>query len=127
MIPVVLAVALGGMYWGGKMVQFTVDSRAVVDIMNGLYSHEPHLMHLLCLLVFFAVTYDFWFEAIDIARCKNTLADALSHSNLSQFLSQVQGQVDPHPLGIPESLMALDANWTLAPWRELFRFTLRQV
>lgn len=44
MIPVVLAVALGGKYWGGKMVQFTVDNRAVVDIVNGLYSHEPHLI-----------------------------------------------------------------------------------
>ena len=53
MIPVVLAAALGGKYWGGKMVQFRVDNRAVVDIVNGLYSHEPHLMHLLRLLVFF--------------------------------------------------------------------------
>ena len=47
-----------------------------------------------------------------------TLADALSHGNPSQFLSQVQSWVDPHPLAIPESLMALDANQTLAPWRE---------
>ena len=130
MIPVVLAAALGGKYWGGKMVRFRVDNRAVVDIVNGLYSHKPHLMHLLRLLVFFAATYDFWFEATHIAGSKNTMADALSRDNLSLFLSQGPSQVDPHPLAVPESLMALlalEASWTSAPWRELFKLTLRQV
>ena len=130
MIPVVLAAALGGKYWGGKMVRFRVDNRAVVDIVNGLYSHEPHLMHLLRLLVFFAATYDFWFKATHIAGSQNTLADALSRDNLSLFLSQGPSQVDPHPLVVPESLMALlalEASWTSAPWRELFSLTLRQV
>ena len=52
------------------MVGFRVDNRAVVDIVNCLYSHEPHLMHLLRLLVFFAATYDFWFEAPTLPAAK---------------------------------------------------------
>ena len=79
---------------------------------------------------FFAATYDFWFEATHIAGSQNTLADALSRDNLSLFLSQGPSQVDPHPLVVPESLMALlalEASWTLAPCRELFSLTLRQV
>ena len=70
------------------MVRFRVDNRAVVDIVNGLYSHGPHLMHLLQLLVFFAATYDIWFEATHITGSQNTLADALSRDNLSLFFSQ---------------------------------------
>ena len=129
LVPVVIAAALWGKHWRGKLIRFRVDNMAVVEILNSLYSHNSHLMHLIRLLVFFSATYDFWFSASHISGTHNTLADALSRNNSSSFLSQVE-RVDPSPGLVPEALLvllALDASWTSAPWRELFNITLRQV
>lgn len=59
LIPVVLAAALYGREWRGKVVQFVVDNLAVVEIIRATYSKEPHLMHLIRLLVFFASMFNF--------------------------------------------------------------------
>ena len=59
LIPVVLAAALYGREWKGKIVQFIVDNLAVVEIIKATYSRESHLMHLIKLLVFFASKFDF--------------------------------------------------------------------
>lgn len=58
LIPVVIAAALYGREWVGRLVQFWVDNAAVVDIIHSTYSRESHLMHLVRLLVFFAAARD---------------------------------------------------------------------
>ena len=66
LIPVVLAAATFGRIWPGKIVQFVVDNKAVVSVLNSIYSKEVHIMHLVRLLVFFAARYNFWFSATHI-------------------------------------------------------------
>ena len=59
LIPVVLAAASFGNQWAGKVVQFVVDNKAVVDVLNSTFCSDTHLMHLIRLLVFFAGKYNF--------------------------------------------------------------------
>lgn len=44
LIPAVVAAALYGKYWAGKVVQFVIDNQAVVDILKSGYSRKDHLM-----------------------------------------------------------------------------------
>uniref|UniRef100_A0A1X7U387 RNase H type-1 domain-containing protein n=1 Tax=Amphimedon queenslandica TaxID=400682 RepID=A0A1X7U387_AMPQE len=107
LIPVVMAAALWGQYWRGKLVQFRVDNMAVVNILKGLYSRDNHLMHLVRLLVFFTSRYDFWFGAIHIKGAHNTLADALSRDNIPLFFSQAPASANPNSAAVPEALLVL--------------------
>ena len=63
---------------GSRWVEFVVDNRVVVDIINNTHSKEPHLMHLIKLLVFLACHYDFGFKVAHITVKENILADGLS-------------------------------------------------
>ena len=47
LIPVVLAAALFGHQWAGKVVQFVVDNKAVVDVLNATFCSDTHMMHLI--------------------------------------------------------------------------------
>ena len=40
LVPVVVAAALFGRYWKGKLVAFSVDNQAVVEIINKSHSKE---------------------------------------------------------------------------------------
>jgi len=53
-IPVVLAAAIFGRQWQGHLIQFSVDNMLVVHILNSTYSKDPHLMHMIQVLVFLA-------------------------------------------------------------------------
>ncbi|XP_011404799.1 PREDICTED: uncharacterized protein LOC100639764 [Amphimedon queenslandica] len=108
LIPVVMAAALFGSSWKGKLVVSSVNNEAVAYILNKTHSKESHLMHLIRLLVFYAAHFDFWFRAEHIPEKRNSLADALSRDNINYFLSQA-----PHfhtqPVSVPPSLLPLVA------------------
>ena len=129
LIPVVMAVALYGRFWRGKLIVFSVDNLAVVHILNRTHSKESHLMQLVRLLAFCASYYDFWFRAEHIPGKNNILADALSRYNIDFFISQAP-YMQSQPTKVPLSLLSLvapDKEWTSTPWMELFRCTLRLV
>ena len=129
LFPVVIATAIYGNQWSGKLVQFKVDNLAVVQVLQATYSQEPHLMHLVRLLVFFAAHFNFWFSASHIAGTDNSLADSLSRNNTQLFLSQVP-QAVRHPSRIPPPLIKLlecNLTWTTTAWTMLFRATLQQL
>ena len=46
-------------------------------------------MHLVCILMFLAVQFDFWSVAEHVEGKANSLADDLSHDNFPHFFSQV--------------------------------------
>ena len=113
----------------GKLVQFKVDKIAVVEVIQARYSREPHLMHLIRILVFFAAHFNFWFSASHVAGTDNSLADSLSHNNTQLFLSQVP-QAMRHPSRIPPPLIKLlesNITWTTTAWTVLFKSTLQQL
>ena len=114
MCPVVMAVATFGQQWVGKVVQFVVDNKAVVEVIRATYSKDLHLMHLIRLLVFFASIYYFWFTATHIPGKLNIAADALSRNKLSAFFIQAP-QADRQPTPVPPALVSLlsqDITWT---------------
>ena len=129
LFPVVISAALFGKAWSGLLVEFRVDNIAVVQVLQSTYCKEPHLMHLIRLLVFFAAHYNFWFSASHIAGELNTEADALSRDNHSLFLSQVPNAAQK-PASVPPQLVSLltqNITWTCTAWMELFNTTLRQL
>lgn len=129
MIPVVLASAVFGRGWSGKIIQFHVDNKAVVDIINSTSTKNTHLMHLTRVLVFMAAHFNFWFKAKHIEGQKNSLADALSRNKMSLFFSQAP-QAAPSGTEIPLDLMLLVSQtitWTSTTWTELFSNITRQL
>ena len=78
LFPIVVSAATFGRLWKGKVVRFTVDNEAVVEVLKSGYSREPHLMHMLWVLVFLACHFQFWWSAKHIAGVENILADAIS-------------------------------------------------
>ena len=46
-------------------------------------------MHLVCILVFLAAQFEFWFVAKHVEGNANSIADDLSRDNLPRFFSQV--------------------------------------
>ena len=122
LIPVVLASAMFGKEWAQKTVLFRVDNLAVVNIIKDTYSKEPHLMHLVRLLTFFAALYGFWFTSEHVPGKRNVLADAISRNDANFFLSQVP-HATPLPTPIPSPLLQLvtqNIPWTSTAWIRLF-------
>ena len=109
LISVVLAAATFGHPWSGKVVEFVVDNAAVVEVIKATYSKELYLVHLICLLVFFAAKHNFWFTASHIPGKENILADPLSKNNMQLFCSQVS-QADPQGSHLSPSLVELLAQ-----------------
>ena len=73
-----IAAVLFGKQWQGYLVQFTVDKVTVVHVLTATYSKDPHLMHLIRILVFIAACFNFWFIAKHIEGRANTLKEDLS-------------------------------------------------
>ena len=98
---------------GSRWVEFVVDNRVVVDIINNTHSKEPHLMHLIKLLVFLACHYDFGFKAAHITVKENILADGLSKI---MSLTLCRKSLKP-PSNIPLllTLLSLNLPWTSTP------------
>lgn len=101
-----LAAAIWGSHWSGKIVLFRVDNIAVVEAIN---ARDAHLMHLIRLLVFFVSYHSFWFNAAHAARKDNSLADALFRDNIPLFLLQVPS-ASPQPTAIAPSIVTLVAH-----------------
>ena len=131
LIPVVIAAAIFGRQWHGQLVQFSVDNMAVVHVLKATYCKDLHLMHLICILVFLAACFNFWFVANHIVGKDNYLADDLSRNNLNNFFSLVPQASHYHPASLPDSLIDLVSNnqlhWTSTDWIKLFSDIMRQL
>ena len=139
LFPVVIAAAVFGKLWSGHLVKFKMDNLAVVQVIQATYCKDPHLMHLIRLLVFFAAHFNllvffaahfnFWFSASHIAGKRNTRADALSRNDNAVFFSQVP-EAAQEPVKIPSqltNLLAQNITWTCTVWMEQFNTILQQL
>ena len=86
LIPVVVATALWGRYWEGRVVLARCDNEAVVAVLNKRTSKVPEMMHLLRCLAFFEAVHSFSVKSAHIRGADNTLADDLSRDKLDSFL-----------------------------------------
>ena len=114
LFPVVVAAALYGPQWRGKIVQFVVDNLAVVQVLNSTYSSNNHLINASDTLTSIpGIIHNFWFSSIHGKN--NSLADALLQNNLHFFHSQVP-KASPNQPKIPTALISLlSQNLTLRP------------
>jgi len=112
LIPVITAAALFGHQWRGHLIQLSVDNMSVVHVLNSTYSRDPHLMHLICIVVFLAAHFDFWFQAQRIEGKYNNLADALSRNNVPLFKPHFSQTID-HSSEISASLMVTSVTGLL--------------
>ena len=128
LIPVVVAAALYGKKWEGKVVEFVIDNQAVVEIVKSGYSREAHLMHLTRLLVLIAYRCHFRFTASHIVGSDNSMADAISRNDTQSFLEQAP--VTPSsPSQVPDSLLdlvALNVTWLTPQWAASLNVILDQ-
>ena len=128
MFPVVLAAAMFGRLWAGKVIQFMVHNMVVVDVINATYGNDLNMMHLIRLLIFFASKYNFWFIAVHIPGRLHVAADALSRNNMSYvFHAGFSGGLSADCVAPAlVSLLSQNITWTCKSWIKLFRDTLQQ-
>ena len=100
LLPIVLACAIWGKRWGGRMVTVHCDNMGAVALVNSGYSKIQQIMHLLRCLFFIRALYQMELWAVHVPGRDNTLADALSRNN---FFSQVPEARDKQA-GIPPAL-----------------------
>ena len=119
-----LACALWGKQWQGKLVLVKCDNMSVVQVIAGLSSRDPLLMHLLRLLYFFMALYSIQLRAEHIPGIHNTIADAVSR-NLMQVFFQLCPSADKTPKAIPaelRDLLGTDSQvWLSSTWRASLR------
>ena len=95
-------------YWlarQGKRVLVWCDNLAVVQIIRGLASRDPLLMHLLRLLYFFMAAHSIQLTANHIPGVHNTIADSLSR-NFMQVFRQLPA-AHPTATEVPDELQHL--------------------
>ena len=115
LISIVLAAAVWGESWAGKSVWICSDNAAVVAVINSGSSKDHEVMHLMRSLVFISAKFNFITSATHLPRAHNQLADALSRSDASYFMSNYpQAQLTPTPIpqALIDLLMGSKPDWT---------------
>ena len=123
LIPVVIAAAIWGRNWESSHIRVRSDNSAVVAIINGGYSRDTEVMHLMRCLHFLSARYDFRLSAEHIKGSLNEAADALSRNFLSTFQT-LQPSASKEPTIIPPLLLDIligsKPDWLSTTWTSLF-------
>ena len=103
---------------------------AAVEVLNGGYSKDEVMMHLVQCLFFISEHFRFLVEAVYLPGKLNEVADVLSCNYMLQF-SQVMPETDLQPTPIPDQALWLlveeKPDWTSVNWTELFVACTKQV
>ena len=127
--PIVMATALWGNLWRGKIVLVHCDDQAVVEVVNAGYSKDPLLMQLLRCLFFIMAYFEITVRANHIPGKSNGAVDAISRNDFPRFFSQVPSANQQATI-IPPALMELvifqQPDWLSPTWGQLFKNFLQQ-
>ena len=123
LFPIVIAAAVWGHAWQRTHIQVRSDNSAVVAIINGGYSRDAEVMHLMRCLHFLAARHSCRISAEHIKGVLNEAADALSRDSLSTFQA-LQPAASRTPTPIPHQLLDLlignKPDWLSTNWTHLF-------
>lgn len=129
-LPVVLACAVWGPQWRGRMAVAHVDNKGAVAVLNSGCSKKGQIMHLMRSLFFIMAHYQILLSACHVPGAQNGIADAISWNNLSLFFSLLQA-ADLTPTSLLELLVALlvteQPDWTSTAWSQSFRSCFQRV
>lgn len=123
LVPIVLACAIWGKSWSGKMIQCQCDNAAVVAIVNSGRSKNDWVMHLMRSLFFFLARDNVALHAVHLAGRYNQAADALSRDNVPLFFRHVPRaslHLERIPSELEDILLHNQPDWTSAVWRNRF-------
>ena len=82
LLPIVLLCLLWGKQWTGMAVHCYCDNTAAVEMLNGGYSKDEVMMHLVWFLFFIS---EHVVEAVHLPGKLNKVTNALSHNYMLQF------------------------------------------
>ena len=128
LLPVVLACAVWGQSWSGCRVTVLCDNQAVVACLRSRTCHDHHIMHMLRTLAFIEASHFFALSPQYISSTDNHLADGLSRSCLSSFLSKVPDadrRETSHPGPLVKLLLDPTLDWTSLQWLQRFSATFK--
>ena len=121
LLPILLAVAMWGVFWRGNQILVQCDNMAIVQIIAANTSTDPIIMHLLKGLHFFSAYYNINLRAVHIPGSINVSADAISR-NLLQVFFRENPRARRYPTPVPECFMGHPSeNPTRLEIRELER------
>ena len=99
-----------------------------MEVVNGGYSKDPMLMHMLRCIFFVAALLEFTIRAVHIPGNQSTAADAISRNKPTLFFLQVP-ETNPLPTPVPQALIELmilqQPDWLSPGWSCLFRSCLK--
>ena len=86
LFPIVIATAVWGPFWTGKLILCHCDNAAVVTQVNKLHGRDPKADHMLKCLAFLQAVYDCRIRAIHVAGVNNPVVCALSRNRAGSGL-----------------------------------------
>ena len=111
LFPLVVACAIWGDHWHGKVIHCMRDNAAVVAIIRSRSSKDDLVMHLVRALFYFSAWNDIHLSVEHIAETSN-LADSLSRNNIPLLIRQVpSAAMDPLPI-LAEVCQLILHDWT---------------
>ena len=113
LLPIVLATAVWGKEWSGKVVKCYCDNLAVVEVLNSGYSKDSLLIHLLRCLFFITEHLRVQLVAFHCLWHQNVRADALSRNNYQRFI-QASSSVDSALTSMPDKLLSRPTQLDIA-------------
>ncbi len=119
LLPIVLAVALWGDSWAGKLIRCRCDNAAVVEVVNSGVSRCEKAMHLVRSAFIFQAMHEVSLWAVHIPGVENRSADALSRDNSSLFFFQnpeARERLTAIPPALLQALVLQSQDWTLQNW-----------
>ena len=124
LFPIVIATAVWGPSWRGKLILCHCDNAAVVAQVNKLHGRDPKAGHMLKCLAYLQAVYDCQIRAIHVAGVNNPIADALSRNRAESGLFR-RSQASPTPTQVPPAWVNLICqqapDWSSEHWRATFR------
>ena len=107
LLPIIVAMAIWGLWWKGSVVMCHCDEVVVASIKGG-YCRDPGMAHILRCLFYLEARFDILLTATHVAGVENKAADTIP-------------QAPRAPCRIPPCLVARllnQENWTCDTWRD---------
>lgn len=118
LLPIIVATAIWGHLWRGKVVLCHCDNQAVVSTIQGGYCRDPSMAQMLRCLFFLEAKFDITLSSAHVPGVLNSCADSLLRNRLSSFFNLVP-QAQTNPSTVPEDLvnrLSVSERWTSDIW-----------
>ena len=103
--------------WQKKTICFHCDNAAIVAIIQGRYSKDWHMVHMIRCLFFLEAKFQFSFISVHVPGVLNTVAYALLRNNIMVTFSALAPQAHSQPVLVPHAV--INGVISQRPWSSL--------